>query len=166
LSSSSVRATGGASLLDLALVWFRDRRYASLLRFELCALVADVWLPLLEMPAAPVAHRVELLAALDQLTVIRLFADTSPRFVSPFGKQTNPPLSVARRIGAHAVRQHVYTWPGGNMPASTSDGRCKGDSVAVDFKIITFSGGGGRLFYVGLSCIEISHEFPEFVYFT
>ena len=55
-------------------------------------------------------------AALDQLTVIRLFADTSPRFVSPFGKQTNPPLSVARRIGAHAVRQHVYTWPGGNMP--------------------------------------------------
>ena len=57
-----------------------------------------------------------LLAALDQLTVIRLFADTGFRFVSPFGKQTNPPLGVARRIGAHAVRQHVYTWPGGNMP--------------------------------------------------
>ena len=57
-----------------------------------------------------------LLRALDQLTVIRLFADTSPRFVSPFGQQTNPPLSVARRLGATAVRQHVYTWPGGNMP--------------------------------------------------
>jgi acetyl-CoA C-acetyltransferase len=57
-----------------------------------------------------------LLAALDQLTVIRLFADTGFRFVSPFGKQTNPPLGVARRIGANAVRQHVYTWPGGNMP--------------------------------------------------
>jgi len=57
-----------------------------------------------------------LLDALDQLTVIRLFADTSHRFASPFGKQTNPPLSVARRIGAGAVRQHVYTHPGGNMP--------------------------------------------------
>ncbi len=57
-----------------------------------------------------------LLAALDQLTVIRLFADTSPRFASPFGKQANPPLSVARRIGAQGVRQHVYTHPGGNMP--------------------------------------------------
>ena len=57
-----------------------------------------------------------LLAALDHLTVIRLFADTSPRFASPFGRQTNPPLSVARRIGADAVRQHVYTHPGGNMP--------------------------------------------------
>lgn len=58
----------------------------------------------------------KLLAALDQLTVIRLFADTGFRFVSPFGKQSNPPLGVARRIGANAVRQHVYTWPGGNMP--------------------------------------------------
>lgn len=57
-----------------------------------------------------------LLSTLDQLTVIRLFADTSPRFVSPFGKQGNPPASVARRIGAANVRQHVYTWPGGNMP--------------------------------------------------
>jgi hypothetical protein len=57
-------------------------------------------------------------------------------------------------------------WPGGKMSASMSDGRCKGDSVAVDFKIITFSGGGGRLLYVGLSCIEITHEFPEFAYFT
>ena len=57
-----------------------------------------------------------LLSTLDQLTVIRLFADTSPRFVSPFGKQANPPASVARRIGAAHVRQHVYTWPGGNMP--------------------------------------------------
>ena len=57
-----------------------------------------------------------LLAALDQLTVLRLFAATSPRFASPFGKQTNPPLSIAQRIGAAGVRQFVYTYPGGNMP--------------------------------------------------
>jgi acetyl-CoA C-acetyltransferase len=57
-----------------------------------------------------------LLAALDQLTVIRMFSDTGFRFVSPFGRYANPPLSVAQRIGAGAVRQHVYTWPGGNMP--------------------------------------------------
>ncbi len=57
-----------------------------------------------------------LLATLDQLTVIRLFSDTGPRFACPFGKYANPPLSVAQRIGAGAVRRLVYTHPGGNMP--------------------------------------------------
>ena len=57
-----------------------------------------------------------LLQGLDQLTVIRLFSDTSPRFVCPFGRYANPPLSLARRLGASQVRQHVYTHPGGNMP--------------------------------------------------
>ena len=57
-----------------------------------------------------------LLQGLDQLTVIRLFSDTSPRFVCPFGRYANPPLTLARQLGASQVRQHVYTHPGGNMP--------------------------------------------------
>jgi acetyl-CoA C-acetyltransferase len=56
------------------------------------------------------------LQGLDNLTVIRLFSDTSPRFACPFGRYANPPLSLARRLGATQVRQHVYTHPGGNMP--------------------------------------------------
>jgi len=57
-----------------------------------------------------------LLRTLDSIAVIRLFADTSPRFASPFGRQTNPPLSLARRLDAGQARQLVYTHPGGNMP--------------------------------------------------
>ena len=57
-----------------------------------------------------------LLQALDNVTVIRLFADTSPRFACPFGGSSNPPASVAARIGAMQARQRVYTHPGGNMP--------------------------------------------------
>ena len=57
-----------------------------------------------------------LLQALDNVTVIRLFADTSPRFACPFGGSSNPPASVAARIGATQARQLVYTHPGGNMP--------------------------------------------------
>ncbi|MBL8350394.1 MAG: acetyl-CoA acetyltransferase [Burkholderiaceae bacterium] len=57
-----------------------------------------------------------LLRALDNVTVIRLFADTSPRFACPFGGSSNPPASVAARIGAAQARQLAYTHPGGNMP--------------------------------------------------
>ena len=57
-----------------------------------------------------------LLQALDSIVVIRQFADTSPRFASPFGRCANLPLSLARRIGAAPPRQRVYTHPGGNMP--------------------------------------------------
>lgn len=57
-----------------------------------------------------------LLRSLDNITVIRLFADTSPRFACPFGGSRNPPASVAARLGATRVRQLVYTHPGGNMP--------------------------------------------------
>ena len=57
-----------------------------------------------------------LLAALDTVAVIRLFADTSPRFASPFGRHANPPATLARRIGANQVRRRIYTHPGGNMP--------------------------------------------------
>lgn len=57
-----------------------------------------------------------LLAALQAVVVIRLFADTSPRFVDPAGRFTNLPRSLAQRLGADAARQLVYTHPGGNMP--------------------------------------------------
>jgi acetyl-CoA C-acetyltransferase len=59
---------------------------------------------------------VRLIDALDTVVVIRAFADTSWRFKSPFGGPTNPPKSVANRIGASAVRRYVYTYAGGNMP--------------------------------------------------
>ena len=57
-----------------------------------------------------------LLHALDTVAVIRLFADTSPRFACPFGRYANPPLTLARSLGAGQVRRHIYTHPGGNMP--------------------------------------------------
>ena len=57
-----------------------------------------------------------LLAALDTLVVIRSFSDTSWRFACPFGRSTNPPESVAARIGASNVGRFIYTLPGGNMP--------------------------------------------------
>lgn len=57
-----------------------------------------------------------LLQALDSIAVIRLFADTSPRFACPFGRYANPPRSLAQRLGATQARQLVYTHPGGNMP--------------------------------------------------
>lgn len=57
-----------------------------------------------------------LLAALDTIVVIRSFSDTSWRFTSPFGRISNPPRELARRLGAGDARRQIYTWPGGNMP--------------------------------------------------
>jgi len=57
-----------------------------------------------------------LIEALDSLVVIRSFSDTSHRFASPFGTYSNPPKSLANRIGASGLRRHIYTHPGGNMP--------------------------------------------------
>jgi acetyl-CoA C-acetyltransferase len=56
-----------------------------------------------------------LIEALDTIVVLRSFSDTSWRFKSPFGGPTNPPKSLANRLGA-APRRLVYTHPGGNMP--------------------------------------------------
>ncbi|HZD26469.1 MAG TPA: acetyl-CoA acetyltransferase, partial [Alphaproteobacteria bacterium] len=57
-----------------------------------------------------------LLRALDTIVVLRSFSDTSPRFTCPFGRYTNPPKSLAARLGADAAKRLVYTHPGGNMP--------------------------------------------------
>ena len=48
-----------------------------------------------------------LLRGLDSVTVIRLFADTLPRFASPFGKLANAPWSIAQRVGARHVETSV-----------------------------------------------------------
>ena len=57
-----------------------------------------------------------ILKQLDTIVVIRSFSDTSWRFTCPFGKYSNPPLSLAKRLGAHNVNRYIYTHPGGNMP--------------------------------------------------
>lgn len=57
-----------------------------------------------------------LLSALDTIVVIRSFSDTSWRFASPFGGPSNPPKSIANRIGNSRAKRQIYTHPGGNMP--------------------------------------------------
>ncbi len=54
-------------------------------------------------------------AAVDTVAMIRSFADTSYRFATPFGTSSNPPRSVADRLGLKATR-HIYSHSGGNMP--------------------------------------------------
>ena len=51
-------------------------------------------------------------------------ADTSYRFASTIGTSTNPPRSVARRLGLNASRL-VYTWNGGNMPQALVNVFCE-----------------------------------------
>jgi acetyl-CoA C-acetyltransferase len=53
--------------------------------------------------------------SLDALAVVRLFADSSPSFSSPFGSHTNPPRSMARRMG-RSPRRLLYGPVGGNTP--------------------------------------------------
>ncbi len=57
----------------------------------------------------------KVLSALDSVTVIRLFADTLPRFASPFGKVENAPWSLAQRLGARPD-DLVYPPQGGDTP--------------------------------------------------
>jgi acetyl-CoA C-acetyltransferase len=54
--------------------------------------------------------------ALDTIVMLRSFSDTSWRFTCPFGRYTNPPKSLAARIGAIGAKRLIYTFPGGNMP--------------------------------------------------
>jgi len=52
---------------------------------------------------------------IDTAAVLEFFSDISPRFASPFGRSSNPPKSVANRVGA-APRQLLYSHSGGNIP--------------------------------------------------
>jgi len=56
-----------------------------------------------------------LATTIDTVMLVRAFADTSHRFAHDFGTSTNPPKSVADRLGLRAGR-HVYSGPGGNLP--------------------------------------------------
>ena len=53
--------------------------------------------------------------AIDTVAMIRSFADSLPRFATRLGTSTNPPRSVAQRLGLSAAR-HVSSHRGGNMP--------------------------------------------------
>lgn len=53
--------------------------------------------------------------SIDTLAMLRLFSDTSHRFATRLGGSTNPPRSVANRLGISPARC-IYTWNGGNMP--------------------------------------------------
>src|SRR5207237_9036674 len=53
--------------------------------------------------------------AIDTVAMLRLFADTSHRFATKLGSSTNPPKSIADRLGLRPARP-IYTWNGGNMP--------------------------------------------------
>ncbi|MBL8674451.1 MAG: acetyl-CoA acetyltransferase, partial [Rhodospirillales bacterium] len=66
--------------------------------------------------AAPAKGAPALAATLDAIALLRFFSDSSPRFVSPYGRSSNPPKSVADRIGAASARDLYYTEVGGNMP--------------------------------------------------
>jgi acetyl-CoA C-acetyltransferase len=57
-----------------------------------------------------------LAGVIDTVAMVRLFADTAPRFASGMGRSSNPPRSIAQRLGLPGVTQHLYTWSGGNMP--------------------------------------------------
>ena len=52
---------------------------------------------------------------LDSVAVVRLFADSSPAFASPFGSYTNLPRSLARALG-QSPRTELYGPVGGNTP--------------------------------------------------
>lgn len=57
------------------------------------------------------------LAAIDTLAVTRLFADSMGMPPCPFGRSNNPPMSVARAIGATPAHC-IYGLVGGNDPQS------------------------------------------------
>ncbi len=60
----------------------------------------------------------EVAEAIDTVAVLRLFVDSSPRFAATgLGSSTNPPRSIARRLGLNPQRE-IYTHVGGNMPQS------------------------------------------------
>jgi acetyl-CoA C-acetyltransferase len=76
-------------------------------------LIADAGRSALDDSAG--GDRRELLASIDTVAMLRLFSDSSPRFATRLGTSTNPPKSIADRLGV-SPRRFVYTSSGGNMP--------------------------------------------------
>jgi len=54
-------------------------------------------------------------AGIDAIAMVRLFADSSSLFASPFGGAKNPPRAVASRLGIEP-RQAIYSHAGGIAP--------------------------------------------------
>lgn len=54
-------------------------------------------------------------AGIDTIAMVRLFADSSPLFASPFGGAKNPPRAVARRLGI-TPKKAIYSHAGGIAP--------------------------------------------------
>jgi acetyl-CoA C-acetyltransferase len=61
------------------------------------------------------ANAAGLAETIDTVAVLRLFSDAVPRFGTRLGRSTNPPASIARRLGLNPTRG-IYTTSGGNMP--------------------------------------------------
>jgi acetyl-CoA C-acetyltransferase len=53
--------------------------------------------------------------AIDAVAMVRLFSDSSYRFATKLGTSSNPPRSIANRLGIDA-RRTIYASSGGNMP--------------------------------------------------
>lgn len=53
--------------------------------------------------------------ALDTIAVTRTFADAAPAWQAPLGSSTNPPESIARRLGAQPTHR-IYSNAGGTEP--------------------------------------------------
>lgn len=97
---------GGGQITDTSGVPSSERS-----RVAFCAEAARVALADAGAKIEPAA----LGARIDALAVMEFFSDISPRFASPFGRSSNPPRSVADRLGA-SPRQLLYSHSGGNMP--------------------------------------------------
>lgn len=52
---------------------------------------------------------------IDTLAIIRMFTDSSPRYATKLGTSSNPPKSIANRVGINPQNQ-LYTQVGGNTP--------------------------------------------------
>ncbi|MFC3340626.1 acetyl-CoA acetyltransferase [Paracandidimonas soli] len=57
----------------------------------------------------------DIIGSIDTVAMLRSYADTSHRFATRLGGSSNPPKSLADRLGLNAKR-YIYTWNGGNMP--------------------------------------------------
>ncbi len=53
--------------------------------------------------------------ALDTLVAVRQFEQSATRYAAPFGHADNPPLAIARRVGAHPQRA-IHEVVGGDRP--------------------------------------------------
>jgi acetyl-CoA C-acetyltransferase len=76
----------------------------------------------------------DLAEAIDTVVAVRVFSDSSPRRAHEHGRSTNPPRSVARRLGIDPARA-IYAEVGGNTPqawtAAMAERIAKGEAGAV-----------------------------------